>query len=219
MEKPILFNTEMVKAILEGEKTVTRRIIKLPKHVEEQENGLYTLYAEGGAYIDAKFETVKDYINPPYKIGDILYVRETWCDTTKDLKDDSDLEVGGCRYIFKVDDNGHRQPIIEVDVKRWRPSIHMPKEAARIFLEVTNVRVERLQDITEEGAREEGVRQYTKDGEVFKYAVNEHQYKWSEMPRNPIEAFKKLWDSCYNLPKCWNYNPWVWVIEFKRVDK
>ncbi|HBL06838.1 MAG TPA: hypothetical protein DDZ33_07945 [Clostridium sp.] len=218
MEKPILFNTEMVKAILEGKKTVTRRIIKLPKHVEEQENGLYTLYAEGGAYIDAKFETVKDYINSPCKVGDILYVRETWCDTTKDLIDDSDLEVGECRYIFKVDDNGHRQPIIEVDVKRWRPSIHMPKEAARIFLEVTDVSVERLQDITEEGAREEGVRQYTKDGEVFKYAVNEYQYKWSEMPRNPIEAFKKLWDSCYNWPKCWTYNPWVWVIEFKKVE-
>lgn len=222
MEKPILFNTEMVKAILEGKKICTRRVIK-PQSIQQIPLGFVT------SSTDKKHEDcfgwgmsehggIVDYAKLPCKVGDILYVRETWCDTTKDLKDDSDLEVSECRYIFKVDDNGHRQPIIEVDVKRWRPSIHMPKEAARIFLEVTNVRVERLQDITEEGAREEGVRQYTKDGEVFKYAVNEYQYKWSEMPRDPIEAFKKLWDSCYNWPKCWTYNPWVWVIEFKKLE-
>ncbi len=219
MEKPILFNTDMVKAILEGKKTCTRRIVKPHRQANIENMWIDMSDWDSVVVYDDNFHIgEKGYIKIPCKVGDILYVRETWCDTTKDLIDDSDLEVGECRYVFKVDDNGHRQPMIEVDVKRWRPSIHMPKEAARIFLEVTNVRVERLQDITEEGAREEGVRQYTKDGEVFKYAVNEYQYKWSEMPRNPIEAFKKLWDSCYNWPKCWIYNPWVWVIEFKKLE-
>lgn len=222
MEKPILFNTEMVKAILEGKKTCTRRVVKeglLEKWSEFDEWQESKIKGYGNAVVQKQGINSYLMLESPYEVGDVLYVRETWCDTTKDLIDDSDLEVGECKYVFKVDDNGYRQPIIEVDVKRWRPSIHMPKEAARIFLEVTNVRVERLQDITEEGAREEGVRQYTKDGEVFKYAVNEYQYKWSEMPKDPIEAFKKLWDNCYNWPKCWTYNPWVWVIEFKKVDR
>ncbi len=237
MEKPILFNTDMVKAILDCKKTCTRRVINPQpvcygpnlKYKHDHDKTDVFLSAEKGILqcrrcgnypeYSGERSNKANYWKPPYRTGDILYVRETWCDTTKDLNDDSDLEVGECRYIFKVDDNGHRQPVIEIDVKRWRPSIHMPKEAARIFLEVIDVRVERLQEITEDEAIKEGIRQYTKDGEVFKYAAGEYQYKWSEMPRNPIEAFKKLWNSCYNWPKCWTYNPWVWVIEFKRVEK
>lgn len=219
MEKPILFNTEMVQAILEGRKTCTRRILAEKELLDEKWGLDREPYSKNGKwYFDKQTrvdDSVTEELKPRYKVGDILYVRETWCDTTKDLKDDSDLEVGECRYIFKVDDNGHRQPIVEIDVKRWRPSIHMPKEAARIFLEVIDVRAERLQDITEEQAINEGIRKYTKDGELYKYAASEGQYKWSYMPRNPIEPFKKLWDSCYNWPKCWRYNPWVWVIEFK----
>ncbi|WP_346868061.1 hypothetical protein [Clostridium sp. UBA1353] len=228
MEKPILFNTEMVKAILEGKKTVTRRVIK-PQPIQQIPLGFVT------SSTDKKHEDcfgwgmsehggIVDYAKLPCEIGDILYVRETWCDTTKDLIDDSDLEVGECRYIFKVDDNGHRQPIIEVDVKRWRPSIHMPKEAARIFLEVTNVRVERLQDITEEQSIKEGCsgirckkpHNYNSD-ECCGYCNN------SGYIEPPQLEFLYLWNSTLQKEQLglygWDANPWVWVIEFKKLER
>lgn len=229
MERPILFNTDMVRAILDEKKTCTRRVIK-----NKYDNAYITFFENkyGKRLVYMQNDTPKDIIHEdgsrtchlkayeeikkPYQVGDILWVRETWCDATTDLDVDSNFELGDCKYIFKADDNGRMQPIIELDVKRWRPSIHMPKEAARIFLEVTCVRAERLKDITEDGAKAEGIREYTKDGELFKYAVNEDQYRWSVMPRSPIEAFKDLWNTCYNWPKCWEYNPWVWVIEFRR---
>ncbi|WP_346893559.1 hypothetical protein [Clostridium sp. UBA871] len=227
MEKPILFNTEMVKAILEGKKTVTRRVIK-PQPIQQIPLGFVT------SSTDKKHEDcfgwgmsehggIVDYAKLPCKIGDILYVRETWCDTTKDLKDDSDLEVNECRYIFKVDDNGHRQPIIEVDVKRWRPSIHMPKEATRIFLEVTNVRVERLQDITEDQAIKEGCsgieckkpHNYNSD-ECCGYCNNSGYIEPPEL------EFLYLWNSTLKKEQLkyygWDNNPWVWVIEFKKLE-
>lgn len=210
MEKPILFNTEMVKAILEGRKTVTRRVIKLPKHVEEQENGLYTLYAEGGAYIDAKFETVKDYINPPYKIGDILYVRETW--GIQSMKNYGKR----VKFLFKAEPNKELKEValsesryddmLKYSFKNgWQPSLFMPREAARIFLEVTNVKVERLQDITTEGCFNEGI----------KYDYNSQN--------NEFDTFAELWNSTIKKNELdmysWNTNPWVWVIEFKRLER
>ncbi len=203
MEKPILFNTEMVQAILEGRKTVTRRVIKLPKHVEEQENGLYTLYAEGGAYIDAKFETVKDYINPPYKIGDILYVRETW--GIQSMKNYGKR----VKFLFKAETNKELKEValsesryddmLKYSFKNgWQPSLFMPKEAARVFLEVTDVRVERVQGITYEESLKEGLKTRY-DG-------------WTL-------GFKNLWDSTLKKEQLglygWDANPWVWVIEFK----
>lgn len=216
MEKPILFNTEMVQAILEGRKTVTRRIVK-PK--SRNAAGFTVTYDYNNNFTDVydhdANERMFDSPQSRYRVGDILYVRETWT-TIDNLKNYADVEMDeDIKYLYKCDDNGKEHVFIDIGVKRWKPSIHMPKEAARIFLEVTNIRVERLQEITEDEAIKEGIRQYTKDGEVFKYAANEEQYEWSKMPRNPIEAFKKLWDSCYDWPKCWTYNPWVWVIEFK----
>jgi len=145
MEKPILFNTGMVQAILEGRKTSTRRIIKIPENFsylmdEETSNGEMLISVES----DLCPQCYK-YIYAPYQPGDILYVRETWF---KDIE----------RYVYRANyfetekfyRNGN-----EVKIK-WHPSIHMPKSAARIFLRVTDVRVERVQDITEDGARAEG---------------------------------------------------------------
>jgi hypothetical protein len=200
-EKPILFNTEMVKAILEGRKTSTRRIIKEPFEIHP--NGCITR-PKGN-------ERLVPY-EPPYSKGDILYVRETWAEWT-----------GG--YAYKVAGD---YPQSYVD--RWKPSIHMPKDAARIFLKITDVKVQRLQDITEDEAMAEGIRAYTKDGQLFKYAVNDDWWaeycnkhkksgtSWQQMPTTAKEAFKYLWDSCYDWPKCWSYNPCVWVIEFEKLD-
>ncbi|MBB6716248.1 hypothetical protein [Clostridium gasigenes] len=236
MEKPILFNTAMVQAIMEGKKVVTRRVIK-NKYSNadikffENKYGKRLVHMQNDAPEPVKLENgwtrhfliAMEEINKPYQIGDILYVRETWCDTSKDLKEDSELEIGDCKYIFKVDDLGEKHPIVDIDIKRWRPSIHMPKEAARIFLRVTSIRAERLQEIQDSDCLKEGIREYSKDGNVIKYAVNEEQFHWFDMPRNPLEAFKILWNTTVKKDAYKEYgfesNPWVWVIEFGKIDK
>ncbi|MEA5268691.1 hypothetical protein [Clostridium perfringens] len=102
----------------------------------------------------------------------------------------------------------------------------MPKELARIFLKVTSVRAERLKDITDEGCLSEGIREFTKDGIVKKYDTEPNMHTWQEMPRTPKGAFEKLWNSTVNVKKYWDgwtnlfeYNPWVWVIEFEVENK
>lgn len=222
MEKPILFNTDMVRAILEGRKTCTRRVIK-----NKYDNADITFFENkyGKRLVYMQNDTPKDIIHEdgsrtchlkayeeikkPYEVGDILWVRETWCDATTDLYVDSDLELGDCKYIFKVDDNGRIQPIIELDVKRWRPSIHMPKEAARIFLEVTSVRAERLKDIAEDGAKAEG---------AISTAI-ENEDGTDYVGLYAIENFREIWNSTIKKEERhkygWKANPWVWVIEFK----
>lgn len=209
-EKPILFNTEMVQAILEGRKTQTRRILKEPFEIHP--NGFITK-PKGN-------ERLVPY-EPPYSEGDILWVRETW----QVLPSGFTESPPEYNYIYAASDE------LSEECSGWRPSIHMPREAARIFLKITDVRVERLQDITEEGAKAEGIQWITKDGTVFKYFTsydawedvfrkNRKRYSgtaWQNMPKTAIEAFAKLWDSCYKWPQCWSYNPWVWVIEFERM--
>lgn len=221
--KPILFNTAMVKAILYGKKTCTRRLIKLPKHIEQQSNGLYILNAEGSVYKNQEFKEVVDYIKSPCKVGDILYVRETWANTwTLDGEEGFIYKADGKPKDFFSYWGNSKQCKQEV----WMPSIHMPKIAARIFLKVTSVRAERLKDITNQECFNEGIREFTKDGIVKKYDIEPNMHTWQEMPRTPVEAFEKLWNSTLNVKNYWNgwtnlfeYNPWVWVIEFQRVEE
>ena len=197
MTRPILFNTEMVLAILDGRKTVTRRLVKFPKHIKQEENGLYTLYAEGTCYENQRFEQIKDYMKSPYSPGDILWVRETW----------SEWEGG---YIYKAWNGPFAQPGAFAEGKgKWKPSIHMPKEAARIFLKVTDVRVERLQDITEEQAIAEGVYVSEDDLECLYDHVSEFaQYVWeSTIKKSDMDTYG------------WDANPLVWVIEFEDYEK
>ena len=204
--KPILFNTEMVRAILEGRKTVTRRVIKPRNPIIANQEG----YKQGyGLWIDPSTDNgdkqghIKDYsISPlwntwkwyikhyaPYQVGDILYVRETFAQVAEHIFWYRATPPKGCENIL------------------WKPSIHMPKEAARIFLKVTDVRVERLQDMKTVDFQKEGMQ------------ANSIPDWW-----NIIEQkFRKLWDS--TVPKKdldeygWNANPWVWVIEFERTEK
>lgn len=178
-ELQILFNTEMVRAILDGRKTVTRRLVK-PQTTDRITCGQKKVAA-------------------PYQPGDILYVRETW----------SELSSG---YEYKADGENidHLGNVI-----KWHPSIHMPKEAARIFLKVKDVRVERLQDITEEQAEKEG---FQAGSYEFKGAVwgQEDTEEWTA-----VEEFRELWNSTIKKSDLdrygWNANPWVWVIEFERI--
>lgn len=221
--KPILFNTEMIRAILDGRKTVTRRLVK----PQPKSKLCYTFAGSdcgtwgypsktaheswGEEYRLPDNITKEDFWkrwNPPYHTDDVLYVRETWSPIYPGKESN---EV--CGYIYKEDsleEYDNRYPDGE-DYQwgcKWRPSIHMPKEAARIWLKVTDVRVERLQEITEEQIGREGV-------EVeYPHVLNGEEKRY---------AFSTLWNSTVKKSDLdrygWNANPCVWVIEFERCEK
>lgn len=208
--KPILFNTEMVQAILEGRKTVTRRIIK-PQPVLE--GGFWKL---GGAGWSNNIKTVYPipchslYNKAPYKPGDILYTRETWRE--QPVGEDGHIEIE-----YKADFNegelacyGRRGGWAP---RNWEPSIHMPKELARIFLKVTDVRVERLQDID----NRECYNNFAREG------ISTDDLPWGETKYSihMRTDFINLWNSTVkNLDQYgWDANPWVWVIDFERVEE
>lgn len=198
--KPILFNTEMVRAILDNRKSCTRRIVK--GYIPKDAIFGYTLFTPDGC-ISCRGTFEDGYGEKPfwqsYHRGDILYVRETWRDHSPGFKN---------HYIYKAD-----YPDEYAKEVGYKPSIHMPKAAARIFLKVTDVRVERLQDITEEQAKLEGAI----DNRGHIHSPN-NEYDRIHSAR---EHFAIIWNS--TIPKAeqssysWEANPWVWVIEFERV--
>lgn len=202
--KPILFNTEMVKAILDGRKTVTRRLVK-PQPSEHQIHRLgYCIDGDKrdiGKFCFGSHEHGGHvlYVKPPYQAGDTLYVRETWqewgCD--KCASYDCTGCNGSSKYAYKATGDWDCE-------EKWRPSIHMPKEAARIFLRVTDVRVERLQDITEEEAEKEGAKAYGSN---------------NCSGTSARIAFAEIWDNTAKPEYEWRNDPWVWVIEFERISK
>ena len=200
--KPILFNTEMVRAILDGKKTCTRRIVK--GAIPDDAMWGYTMFTPKGCvscrgvYAD---EYGEKFFRLPYQQGDILYVRETWCKGSWMNEKE--------RYYYKADDNDFHCV--------WHPSIHMPKEAARIWLKVTDVRAERLQecgegwciDIEKEGiATPQDAILYISDDAFHDALRMEFQKTWDgTIKKSDIERYG------------WNANPWVWVIEFERCEK
>lgn len=213
--KPILFSTPMVQAILAGRKTMTRRVakkkysntdlvMKTDKYgarlVELQNDApppVPITYPDGRQGTRWSFIAVRD-VPSPYRRGDILWVKETWYyeEHMHGITDgEPDLPNGrySHRYVYRADSPDY--PVdVGVGMQGWRPSIHMPKEAARIFLRVTDVRAERLQEIDDDDVLAEGLE---------------------------IGApFDELWNSLN--AKCgygWDANPWVWAITFERVDK
>jgi hypothetical protein len=201
--RPILFSTDMVQAILEGRKTQTRRVVKTI-----DARGFRTNYAPFEDFYGRVFKC-------PYgQPGDVLWVRETWAPALND-------------FAYKAD---YSEDVINEPQNKglWKPSIHMPREAARLFLRIKSVRVKRLQDISEDDACEEGIEVKTmpnadagdyncyprnymiseKDADGWPY-FNEEQY---------IESFRTLWQSI-NGPESWDANPWVWVVEFERISR
>ena len=221
--KPILFNTAMVRAIIAGRKTQTRRIIKGIEHLNvfhaEPVNGAYVncgkwdfayLTITQGSIRESGFYTTKS----PFSVGDILWVRETF---TKERK----------QYYFRADFESDRLDACETlsggyphectyhpgcegcsrsaERIRWSPSIHMPKEAARIFLQVTGIRAERISSMTEEDAIAEGFPDM------------------SAGKLSPLEQFANVWDKTIKRDDLREFgyyaDPWVWVIEFERCEK
>lgn len=216
--KPILFNTEMVRAILDGRKSCTRRLIKTRR---KDACGFYATRR-----IDGSFAGIYEYdenesmfdnpLEPPYQPGDILYVRETWSEWTDG-------------YLYKAWNSPFPQAG-ESPVMKWHPSIHMPKEAARIWLKVTDVTVERLQEITEDGVWDEGFK--FKPPCLTRVSADGHTCDLDGPCTSPIkycdmtmgELFgRELWNSTIKKSDLdrygWNANPWVWVIKFERCEK
>jgi hypothetical protein len=230
-ELPILFNTEMVRAILDGRKSCTRRIIK----PQPQSRLCYTFagsncgtwgYPSKTAHESwgdeyrlpdgITDEELQRRWKPPYRVDDILYVRETW------YKDKY-------RYMYRAnysDSEKFYRDGKEVKIK-WHPSIHMPKEAARIWLKVTDVRVERLQemkpvDVIKEGAYPDCwdcLNTYGESGSQCCYGTEEQCSQCDEV----MMEWEKLWNSTIKKSGLdrygWDASPWVWVIEFERCEK
>lgn len=205
---PILFSTPMVQAILEGRKTQTRRVVKPQLNQHLHLNRDYVAeYWEG--------ELVKCPYGQP---GDVLWVRETWCLTQPYHPD-------AYYFGYKQGDHSENEAPEKYDFSTpdvWKPGIHMPKAACRIFLKVISVRVERLQDISEQDAIAEGIER--------SYSVNRSpgiEYK-NYFPLNKggegfataSWSFESLWQTIHaGKPSSWENNPWVWVVEFERCQK
>jgi len=220
LERPILFSAPMVRAILEGRKTQTRRICKWPI----TSNGLGYSREVGDILCQNDFlppsamlmrvtrghqsYTVSNHeqweTECPYgKPGDKLWVRETWA-----CADDFEDMPKHCEYFYRAAGEVR-------GVDRWRPSIFMPRDVSRIMLEITDVRVQRLQDISEEDARAEGIRVLPLQDE------NDPSAWWESAPgenqgRSARASFAKLWDSI-NGSGAWDANPFCWAISFRRV--
>lgn len=205
-ERGMIFNGEMVRAILDSRKTQTRRPIKWKQtrftEIGEREDGSKWPWSE-----DA--EHACDFWHPcPFgAVGDRIWVRETWADAGASAPDLKLYRANYPEHVPSIYENV--PPAKEI---RWTPSIHMPRTASRILLEITGVRVERLNTISEEDARAEGII----DGGCLNCGEPEPCGCANPEP-DATDAFAYLWQSIYGQ-ESWNANPWVWVIEFKRVE-
>jgi len=204
----------MVQAILEGRKTKTRRICKSQPIIDEESGYIFigdTLFDihDGDWQISMYLKDIAR-----WDIGDVLWVRETW-NTLTSYVETPDYSVISVRdFVYKADDDRF---------DKWKPSIFMPKEACRIRLLIKDIRVERLQDISEEDAIAEGIE---REGDGFKAyrKIHSGRHKGEPHPWNSVSnrsartSYEELWESI-NGEGSWDKNPWVWVIEFEKINR
>ena len=222
---PILLNSEMVNAILQGKKTQTRRKVKMPSQYEHI----------GYAYTNHSLDHIKVVvmeeddtedgeeiyiiIEPKAKKGDVFWVRETWATQSKyDSKKPSQLPSQGTPIYYLANESLNKEFFVP-ELGKIRPSIFMPKWGCRLFLEVTDVRLERLDGISQEDAKGEGIksRHLNKgSGKIFKRYFNYFTNDYTCL--SSILSFKTLWQSIYGEGS-WAENPYVWVYEFKIIEK
>lgn len=231
-ERPIIFSGEMVKAILDGKKTMTRRVVKFsdftidsitPLHIELVD-GKYCLFNERNGWLIG-------YPKFPYgKVGDRLWVRETWIQGYDDplIESEGDDE-NAVSIIYKADGKEEYRSCSAETAENWgdfsadsemvgfKSPIHMPRWASRLLLEITDIRVERLNDISEADCEKEGFRFYPLSRICFKPCSTKHPSGHGS--NNYKSIFGEYWDTL-NAKKGypWSSNPWVWVVEFKVVE-
>ena len=198
---PMIFNQQMVQALTEGRKTVTRR----PMKIQPEKNGGFWEFPWGAGSSLDYLPIMPGHATAnaaPSKIGDLIWVRETFClgrldEVDAEHPDDRSLIIEQCfgdnNYIAKQ--FAVSEGVTELDEVKWKPSIHMPRKASRLTLRVTNVRCERVQQIDKDQVKKEGVKPF--------------RLPW-------VKAYQKLWDSIYSN---WDENPWVWVIEFDVIKQ
>lgn len=222
---PILFSTPMVKAILEGRKTMTRRVIKKKysntdivwkedkygKRLIERQNDVPGPVKNEDGTTTHHLVSIRDLKCPYGKIGDILWVRETFI---------NDADFGEPPiYVYKADCKNYPMS----SGSHWMPSIFMPKEACRLFLKITSIRIERLHDISEEDSKKEGVLMHQGGKRYLNYT--DEKAKITQAIYNchtAKESFKTLWtliNGFRDEPFAWFKNPFVWVVSFERVEK
>ncbi|VTM52347.1 morphogenetic protein [Klebsiella pneumoniae] len=236
-ERGMIFNGEMVRAILDGRKTQTRREVKLNLDIAclattyDWATSLAANHYQGltEEQIQQKAESLRGVIHPvildngqmvsiicPHgKPGDRIWVRETFCPV-------DDTQYGGEKWVDyratpKFEEShpaGWDSAPNDAEALKWRPSIHMPRWASRILLEITNVGVQRLQDISSGDAVREGICQLPASG---RYCVSPGDQYFGGASRSAKEVYSWLWSSIYG-EESWKANPWVWVIEFKRIE-
>lgn len=226
-ERPILFSAPMVRAILDGSKTQTRRVVKPqpddgavlhgPEYYEPTAEDRYGNEFPGKEIFGVYDDMGEWGIKCPYEVGMTLWVRETWC------------EYGKKTAIYRADYQQNLTPISDGIGGPWKPSIFMPRWASRITLEITGVRVERVQSISEEDAAAEGV-----EVDVFDQTIGTRNYSkpdawfihWGTITDPGVyrdlevlhrESFRTLWDSINGKKHPWESNCWVWIFEFQRV--
>ena len=204
------FNTADVQAIIEGRKTMFREVIKLFKEIKNPIIGFTTftpkgMYSVRGIHENGEFGESFFYL--PHKVNDIIAVKEAW-QHTRCLNINPEDENYG--YVYKSDD----QPWSDLEGWKWHSPVTMPPEAHRLFIKITGVKAERLQDISAIGILSEGIEEFTKDGIVFKYGID--GWDWSTMPRTLKEAYQRL----HNISReQWQSNQWHFAYSFKVVEK
>lgn len=201
-EIPMLFSTPMVQAILEGRKTQTRRLVFKKNNMPKS----YVVTVDGIVRTSDKEYDEHDWkVSQPYKVGDTIWVRETFA---KILCEDKEGNTNYC-YTYKADEHPFDR------TQKWNPSIHMPKKACRLFLKITGLRVEPLNNISEAEAIAEGI-EPLKGLDRFRHYLSD--YRIGKMV-DAKESFKSLWNSIHKKENTWQDNPLVFVIKFEVIKK
>lgn len=228
-ERPILFSGPMIRALLDGSKRQTRRVVKGTNGIIGPLGGL--------GFPDKSLRGITEfrggqplYDMCPYGVvGDRLWVRETWYDNIMNRAEHPTEpfdEVRRCpgEVYYRADGEFARQFPEDYEDAIWRPSIFMPRWASRLTLTITDVRVERLQEISADDAMAEGLKAWSKDGKLVKHGIADPDgmpgsdypgtWPWHEWRISPVDAYEKLWDSLNAKRAPWSSNPWVWVLTF-----
>lgn len=209
--KGICFTEPLFHKVVKGEKTQTRRMIT------PQPSGDFAgmINYTKSKLLKQRFDfSCGKSIDPKYMVGEIVYLKEPYILYQEDYQE-SKLSQSGIQYAYKFGSNLSIEEITGKSDSKWSNKLFMPESAARYFVEITAVRVERLQDISEEDCLKEGIESFTKDNQLYKFGLD--GWDWSKMPRTPREAYASLINKI-NGKGTWERNPFVWVYDFRLMD-